>query len=160
MDALEEYQNSPEKEDKIYKEKLAPLGISLEEWKVFKIVYNTSEKIEKARRMIPKNLEHLKKLSFLSYKEELLYKKLESKITAQVYVSDKEIMDYYKQKYGKSVNPPDFLEVKNDLKRELLEKKKNIKIHQWWQEQFKKAKIEIKDNRFKDVINMLIPPKE
>ena len=59
----------------------------------------------------------------------------------------------------------EFAEYKNILEKDPKNKKLQkfdpnyieAQRHRWWQEQYKKSKIEIKDDRFKDVIQMLMP---
>jgi hypothetical protein len=55
---------------------------------------------------------------------------------------------------------------RSSCRQDLLFEKLNVRIasavsvEEWWQEQYRQAKIEIKDERFKDVLEMLIPSTE
>jgi len=157
VDALEQLQKNPKNSDYIYRTKLASKGISLKQWKLWKTIYNTPEKIKALQLLLPKmkTVEGMKKISYASTKKDIMYRKFRNIIGKNVDVDKEELLAYYEKKYP-SLKNPEFSEIKDELREELLERKKYKKEEEWLKEQYKKAKIEIKNERFKDVLQMLI----
>ena len=157
-DALGEWQKDPSRADIIFNEKLASRDISKEQWKGFQVSYDTLDKLAKLRSLIPNSVADMKKFSEKSTEKDLLFNKLRDIVASNVSVSAEEIKAYYEQKYSDLSEKPSLNKIKDSLRLELLSKKKDEVEFKWWQEQYRKAKIEIKDDRFIDVMNLLILP--
>jgi len=159
IDALESWQKNPSMSDDIYREQLeSKTNITKKAWEIFKIQYNTPEKLDKLRLMIPKNLVDMKDKSFASHKKDLLYNKLREKITAGVTVQKEELEKYYSLKYKnlQEEEKANFEKIKDALIQELLARKKQEAETNWLQKQINKADIEIRDKKFKDVAVKLL----
>ena len=148
--ALRKALENPAEEKKIYEQELSSL-MSYEEWTGHRHCYNTIEKIEWIEKSLPQTVKDLYKPN-PAIKAWLLNEKLRDKITKDISVTDEEVKDYYNTVYKEVKNKPAFTDIKKQLKKTLLEAKKQQKEKEWWQEQYKKAKIEIKD-----VLEILIP---
>ena len=72
--ALLEWQKDKSKSDIIYNEELAPFAVKKAEWELLQILYDTPEKLKQMQ--VPKNIEDMKKFSYESAKNDLLYQKL------------------------------------------------------------------------------------
>jgi len=155
--ALEEWQHSPEKADSIYEKKLASNFVTREQWRAFQACYDTPEKLAEMRRLIPSTVADMKENSRASCKRDLLFEKLRETITPGISVGDQEVITYYEQKYAHLAKKPPLNDIKDELRQQLLLEKRQEKERQWWQEQYKQAKIEIKDKRFRDALYLLIP---
>jgi len=151
-EALLEWQKDTSRADAIYNEKLSSF-ISRDQWDLYKACYDTPEKIKKM--VVPKNIEDMKKNSMESSKKDVLYQKLYDIITKDISVTDKEIKDAYVSKYSHLPEKPPIEEVIDELRSELLNKKKQKTEALWWQDQYRQAKIEIYDSKFKNVWNIL-----
>ncbi len=150
-DALESWQKEPLKSDEIYKVKLVTY-MNKAQWNAFQVSYDTAEKLDKMRYLIPSSLEDMKKMSRDSSKKDVLSQKMQDIITSKVSVNNNEIEKYYQQKYKYLDKKPNLVEMKDALRQELLLKKKRDVENIWWEEQYNKAKIEIKDEKFKSVL--------
>lgn len=157
-EALAAWQKDPSHGDVIYNEKLAGSLISKEQWKAFQVAYDTPEKLKSL--VVPKNIDDMKKNSRESSRMDVLNKKLEDVITKNVSVKAEEIEAAYQKKYGNLPERPPLEEVMEKLNVQLLSKKKQEAKKVWWQEHYRQAKIEIKDQRFKDVLNILPYPRK
>jgi len=149
VDALEEWQENPSSADAIYNQKLASI-ISKEQWKTHQVCYNTPQKLKKMRRLIPTNIEDMKKNSRASTRNDLLYEKLRNLITRDILVSDIEISNAYKTKYSSLTEKPNLEHVRESLREEILFKKRQEKENVWWQNEYKKININIIDERLKE----------
>jgi len=156
--ALREALENPAEEKKIYEQELSSL-MTYEEWTGHRRCYNTIEKIGWIEKSLPQTAEDLYKPN-PAIEAWLLGEKFRDRITKDVSVTAEELRDYYNIVYEGVESKPTFAEVKKQLEKELLKGKKQRREKEWWQEQYKKAKIEIKDERFKDVIDMLLPFEE
>ena len=154
--ALVEWHNNPSREDAIYNEKLKGSLVTREQWKAYQSCFDTPEKLK--RFAVPSNIEDMKRMSRESSRKDVLYAKLRDIVTSDVSVSDNEIKQAYEEKYGYLVKKPSLEEVKGTLRSELLTKKKQQQLELWWQEQYKEARIDIKDPRFKDVLDIFKNP--
>lgn len=155
-DALEAWQKDPTKGDIIYEEMLSSAGTSKREWKTYQITTDTPEKLAKFRALIPYSVADMKRNSRDSKKRKLMHKKFQMKIVPNVTVTNKELEAEYEQRYAHLSDKPSFKEIKNELYQELLLIKRNVAESKYWLEQFKKAKIEIRSEKFKDVLDLLI----
>ena len=151
--ALQEWQVNPNKSDSIYEEKLSKKDISEDQWELYKITYNTPEKLK--MMVIPKNIEEMKKDSLDSMKKELLYQKLMDIITKDITVMDDEVNFAYQKKYENIAEKPSLSQVSDEIRKSLLEEKKNKAINDWWKKQFQESKIEIKDPAYSDILDDL-----
>ncbi|MEJ2649815.1 MAG: hypothetical protein P8016_15575 [Sedimentisphaerales bacterium] len=154
--ALEQWQKNPSESDNIYNEKLAELGFRIDQWELLQITYNTPEELQKMQ--VPKNLDDMKKNSYVSVKNELLLQKLMDKVT-KVTVTEDEIREAYNTKYGDWNHDAPFDEVKDKIREQLKKENQTAAMTIWLYEQYKKAKIEIKDPNFNEVSEMLSPEK-
>ena len=154
--ALKDASKNPENEEKVYETRLKDI-MSFETWKGTQKYFNTPEKLEYLKQGIPTTVEDLYRSAEISFKAQVLEKKFEDVITQNVKVTDEEVKEFSERRYAGRKTKPQFEEVKSKLQQELLEVKKGQRVRDWWQEQYKKAKIEIKDKRFKDVFDRLIP---
>lgn len=153
--ALREVQKNPAEERKIYEQQLSIL-MSYEEWTGHRRYYNTPEKISWIEKSLSQEVEDLYKPN-PAIEAWMLNQKLKSKITEDVSVTDRELKDYYNKVYSGVKDKPIFIEVREQLREQLIEEKKRQKEEKWWQEQYKKANIKIKVDKFKNVMNILIP---
>ena len=156
-DALEEWQKDQSLADTIYNEKLSNTSITKAEWQAFRISYDTPKKLARMRSLIPRSLAEEKERTRRSLRKEILVAKLRAAIISDVSVSKEEIERYYQQKYSEKSDKPKLNEVKDEIHNVILLKKKQEVEKKWWQNQYKKAKIEIKIERFKDVLKTLNP---
>ena len=155
-EALKQWQKNPSESDNIYNEKLAELGFRIDQWELLQITYNTPEELQKMQ--VPKNLDDMKKNSYVSVKNELLLQKLMDKVT-KVTVTEDEIREAYNTKYGDWNHDAPFDEVKDKIREQLKKENQTAAMTIWLYEQYKKAKIEIKDPNFNEVSEMLSPEK-
>lgn len=157
VSALKERLEHPEREKEIYDKELSSL-MRYEVWDSYKNRFKTKNDIEKLAESIPivaNDLKKSEKYSKEMLRELIVDRKIEEIVTKDVSASEGEAKQYYISHGG---NGKDFLEEKDEVVKELLNNKKQIKLSEWWQEQYKKAKIEIRDDRFKDVMNFLVLP--
>jgi len=152
-EALKAWHKNPSKGDYIYENMLADIPISKKQWKIWQTTCNTPEKLKSL--VIPDNIENMKQNSRKSAKRDLYYWKLESIITKDVKVTKDEIRRLYEQRYEDSNSTPAFENVRETVKSELLIKKKQKVIKDWWQKQYKKANIKIHKKQFSKVKKML-----
>jgi hypothetical protein len=155
--ALREALKNPSEEKKIYERELSSF-MEYEEWTSRRQYCNTVEAIEAFDEPFARVEELYKPNPAL--KAWLLDEKFRDAITKDVSVTDEEVKVYYTELYDGQEDKPLFAEAEKNLKEELLTRKKQQKEKQWWQEQYKNVKIEIKDERFKDVMNMLVSPED
>jgi len=138
-----------EDKDEVYN-KLLTDKITKHDWEVHSNYYRTPEMrkvLERGLKVTAKDFKSPNKATWAMVESEKLDE-----------VIDKEI----------AKKDPEFSVFKNLLENDPKNKKLqqfnphylDIKRGLWWQEQYKKAKIEIKDDRFKDVLQMLIPTAE
>lgn len=154
-EALEAWQKNPSMEDVIYNEKLVGSGVTKEQWKLYQICFDTPEKLKLFAA--PNNIEDMKRNSRRSSRKDMFYKKLNDIITKNVSVRNEEIEEIYEKKYAHIAEKPPLDELlKETLRLELLIRKKHEAEKLWWQEQYRQAMIEIKNPRFKDVLNILL----
>ena len=156
---MKEANENPEREREIFESKLKDFKdvIKYEAWQRRLKYYNTPEKLEMLKKMIPESIEDIYKSGELGMKGWVLNKKLEDVITMDVEVTDEEIKEFFESQFAGRKTKPQFEEIKTNLQQELLKIKSRQRVNAWWQEQYKKAKIEIKDERFKDVLKKMIP---
>lgn len=164
FEALSEYLKKPNKDEEIYA-KLEKFGYSKGFWNLMKKNYNTPEKLELIKKGIKETPSSLKENLIKGFKPFLINEKFEDYITKDIAVSEDELMSFYRKEYPlaeryPNASVPKYDEVKGLLTEKLLQKKKEEKLANWWLGEFKQAKIEIKDKRFKDVLYLLIPPEK
>ncbi|MHC4648015.1 MAG: hypothetical protein ACYTBJ_21355 [Planctomycetota bacterium] len=152
-EALMLWQQNPSESDVIYSEKLRDCGISKGQWRLFQACYGTPEKLK--RLVAPKDLADMKTQSRESSKRDVLHKKLEDFIVRDISVEPAEIEKAYERKYEGIEKKPLLKEVWDQLSTELLLKKKQRAVELWWKEQYRQVKVEIKDPRFEDVLDVL-----
>jgi len=78
-------------------------------------------------------------------------KKLTQAITHGVSVTEEEIIATYKMQYaktGKSLS-----HMRETIRERILDNKKQERLKQWWEEQYRKSNIQILDSSFKEVLN-------
>lgn len=180
--ALKAWQKNPDKSKQIYKKLLEPKSITSHEWQIWRLSYGTPGKLKELQRLVPKTVDDMRKMSHESTKQDIIYEKLRNIFSKNITVTEEEVAEYYKKIYGeplKEVNAEGKLpeetedeykkrsaeaeritKIKKQLRKDLLEQKKYKKEQEWLIEQYRKAKIEIKDERFKDVLEMLVPSAE
>ncbi len=151
-EALQEWQKQPSKSDTIYNEKLARIDVKKDQWELMKIIYDTPEKLK--RMQIPQNIEDMKKYSYESAKNDLLYQKLVDSVT-KVTVTEDKVKEAYNLKYGDWNHDATFDEVKEKIRQQLKKEDETANMTTWLNEQYKNAKIEIKDSKYKEVLNIL-----
>ena len=159
--ALELWQKNPSMSDDIYRGQLeSKTNITKKAWEIFKVQYNTPEKLDKLRSMIPENLVDIKDKSFASYKKDLLYNKLRERIAAGITVQKEELEKYYFLKYQnlQEEEKPNFEKIKDALIQVLLDRKRQEAETNWLQKQINKGDIEIRYKKFKDVAVKLLSP--
>jgi hypothetical protein len=98
VDALKRLQKDPTQSESIFNNFLKG-KISYEEWEAYKKIYNSDEKIRNFEKSIPNSVEDMKRFSYKSKYERLLYQKLFNAITENIKVSEGEIKEYYTWKY-------------------------------------------------------------
>ena len=155
IETLEEIDKHPEASEEIYKRNLAS-DIDRMSWEIIREQYRTPEKRDILKRAAYRSVEEIKQRSLETMRPLILRNKLWDIVTKNVFVTEEEIQTEYRRRYGEK-SKTDYKDVRASLKKKLLAQKKEQKILTWWQEQYKKAKIEIKDERFKDVLEILIP---
>ena len=152
--ALREAQKNPVRERKIYEQQLSML-MSYEEWTGHRRYYNTPEKVSGIEKTLPQKVEDLYKPNPAT-EAWMLSQKLKNRITEDVSVSNRELKNYYNKAYSGVKTKPTFIGVREKLREQLLLEKKQKKERDWWQEQYKKADIKIKVDKFKNVMDILI----
>ena len=153
-EALKEWQKDPSKSDIIYNEKLESLGFSRDQWELLTITYDTPQALQNMQ--VPKNIEDMKKNSCESAKNDLLLQKLMDTVTNMT-VTEDEIKEAYNLKYGDWNHDAPFEEVKEIIREQLKKENETAAMTIWLNEQYKKAKIEIKDPKFDEVLEILSP---
>ena len=103
VEALELWQKNPTQEKKIYEDKLSDM-ITYEGWEGYKNLYNTPEKLEEVKKLIPSSLEDIKDISREGIIKELKLRKLKDRIAEEVKVENKEIKEYYTKKYPEVIS--------------------------------------------------------
>ena len=159
-DALEAWQKDPSKGDVIYEEMLSSTGTIKKTWEIDKINYGTLEKLAKFRAMIPHSVSDMKRMSRDSKKRDLMFEKLRMIVAPDVTVTDEEMKEEYEHRYARVSKKPDFRKIKKGLRQELISQKRDVALFAYLQEQIMKAKIEIKNEKFKDVLDILIVNKK
>jgi hypothetical protein len=152
-EALREWQKNPSQSDSIYKEKLAGKNFSEYQWETHKIIYDSPDELK--RMVIPQSIEDMKKNSFESSKRDLLLQQLMDIVTKNVTVTDDEINKAFQKKYDNVMERPSLDQVKNDIRKTLLEEKKNEAINKWWTQQFHEAQIESKDSLYNAILERI-----
>jgi hypothetical protein len=150
--ALREWQKDTSKSDIIYNDILVSLNVSKNNWELLKHVYDTPEALKKMQ--VPKTIEDMKTFSFESAKNDLLYQKLIDKVT-KVTVTEDEVKEAYNLEYGNWNHDAPFGEVKDKIRELLMKEEQSFAFTVWLNEQYKKAKIEIKDKKYDDVLKIL-----
>ncbi len=69
-------------------------------------------------------------------------------------------MQTYSKNYSDVSDKPPLEQVKKKIHAQLLTQKKELARKLWWQEQYRHTNIQIKNPRFKDVLNMLRNPEQ
>lgn len=148
--------NNKDKQEKLYKSKLSFLGISNEEWNdVINLIKETGDTRSFVKRSIPKDINEIRQMYYkdILIRDRFQLDKLEEIISADVQdVTEQEIKKYYDEKYKPYFTKPEYKEIRDEIYKELLFKKKSNAKKEWWKEIVKKTKIEIKDNRFIGVL--------
>jgi hypothetical protein len=157
--ALKEALKNPKEEKKIFEARLKGL-MEYETWQVTLQHYNTLDKIALIEQSIPKTVEDIYKSADPAMLSWVLDKKLRQVINKDVTVTDGEVKRYFDAQFTGKKKKPSFEERKFEMRERLLEIKRQEHEKNWWQERYKKARIEIKDERYKPVFQMLIPGDE
>lgn len=151
-EALQAWQKNPSMSDNIFKELLSPLNTRKEDWELLKLVYDTPEELTKMQ--VPKSIEDMKKFSFEFARNDLLYQKLIETVT-KVTVTEDEIKEAYNLKYGDWNHESAFDEVKDKIREQLTKEEQSAAFTEWMNEQYKTAKIELNDQKYKEVLKIL-----
>ncbi|GEM_PF-5559159 len=152
--ALREYLRSPENSDQIYGKYLASF-LPKQGWDLLKQSYSRSDQIDRMESSIPKSVEQWQEGAAFHLQDDVLQKKLADKIASEVAVTEDETEQLYATEYPNQEKP--YSTVHDELEARLLDSKKKRFIENWWTQQFLAAKIEIKDERYKDALSLLIP---
>jgi len=149
LTALKLVYEEGEDKDEVYN-KLLTDKITKHDWEVHHNYYRTPEMRKVLERGLTVTADDFKKPNKAT-RAMVESQKLDEAIDKEIAKKDPEFAEYKtlsendpKNKKLQQFNP-NYLDIKRGL---------------WWQEQYKKAKIEIKDDRFRDVLRMLIPTAE
>lgn len=148
LTALEKWHQDKAKSASIYQELLAG-QMTEAQWHQWQECYAVPEKLVQFRALVPRTLEDMKENSLSSSKRDLLHDKLLTHITRGVRAEEDEVRALYAEKYRSTTEKPEFAEIRSQLEAEMLERKKQQVIAQWWQARMSEVNIEIKDERLK-----------
>ena len=151
-EALQEWQKDPSNSDAIFKDKLAGLGFRIDQWELLQVTYSTPDELRKMQ--VPEDIDDMKKSTRESAKNDLLYQKLVDTVTKDT-VTEDEIKEAYNQKYGHWDHEAPFDEVKEKIRDQLIEENQTAAMTIWLNEQYKTAKIELIDQKYKEVLNII-----
>ena len=116
--------------------------------------YRDPEKMKKLEKSSKEySLEYAKQSLDPGLESMVIEEKLEALINAEIAKEDEEF-----RRYNKALYEEEF-EILKEIKggwRDYFEKKRR----QWWKQQYSKADIRILDDRFSEVLEMLIPPEQ
>ena len=152
---LEQWHANRDKSDHIYKTQLAGMFLE-EEWAQWQQACPDSEHLKKLKAHAPVDIDSMKENSFASVKSGLLTEKLLAYITRDIKVHQTEIEHLYNKRYAHEMENRPPAEIQHALEQELLEEYRNNQIVVWWRDQFIHAKIEVFDDRFKDIKHEMI----
>ena len=149
---LKEVLKNPSSSDQIYNAKLTGI-MSRDEWDHDKKVYDSPESVADLEKLIPLDWGKVKQqMKQHAMKQFLLDKKLEATITKDVLVTEDELTRYIEnEKHVKNLGS-NKEKIRGLYKNELLESKKQAALKGFWETAYKKANIQIIDNRFSDVL--------
>lgn len=153
-DALEAWYKDKSKGDAIYDRMLAGV-MTKAQWHAWQKCYPDAGKLSALRRLMPKGLGDMKENSRRSTRQDLLHKSLVERITGGVAVTDAEVGALYEDTYADKQDKPPLDKVAGQLRRRLLERKKRGRLQTWWRQEYRRARIEVKDDRFAKAISIL-----
>jgi hypothetical protein len=142
--ALKEVLENPKEAESVYKQRMKdrmPYGT----WCAIVKYENNHEYIANLERSIPSKTEDIYKMAQLEMTFLVESKKFREAITKDVVVIDDEIRQSFETQYVHAKDKPSFVEMKHEIGKKLLEKKRNAKEKEWWLERYKKTRIEIAD---------------
>lgn len=153
-DALAAWQKDPGSSDAIYQRLLANI-MSKEQWRTWQVCYSTPEKLEQLSRNVPRDVNDVMRQTRESVRRDLLYQRLVDAITKDVHITDTEVRQTYKARYGGSPDAPTFEAVAEGLRSSLVAEKKAKALEDWLRLQYKRAGIRILDTDFRAVMEIL-----
>ncbi len=145
-----EARKHPEKEREIYNLKMKD-KMSYKEWKA-KLEYFSMDVLVLRMESLPETVEDIYRSNAFMLKSTVLTRKFKQRFIKDITISDEEIQSYYEWMFReKNMDPPSDIE-KERIRKKLVDKKLNRKLAKMAEKSRKKAKIEVKDARFKDVL--------
>ena|GEM_PF-2441104 len=150
-EALRAWYADREAKDTIYQTELAPLGIMREQWEAFCVAYPEPDDLQ--RMVIPDSPADMIANSRQSTTRDLILEKLDATITANIRVSEPELLQAYHARYPEASTAPDFETVRARLEKELLDRQKARARQAWWAAQFA-ARVEYVDERFSHALTL------
>ena len=157
FEALELYMENPNQSNEIYESKLDTTSLSKESWEIIKYTYDTKEKIENLRAIIPINLLDMKSMGKKSVEEDLLREKLKEKITVNVTISEEELNEYWKNTNQSKLTTKNEREQES---RKLLAMRKEKFWNEWVIDRVKASNLLIYEDQFRDTFHPWIKADE
>jgi hypothetical protein len=147
---LEKWHKNRTQSVKIYEEDLAEF-MTQAQWHQWQKSCPSSKDLVKIKKQIPKGIDDMKKNSLQSSKRDILRSKLVDHVTAGVCVKEDEIRVLYTDKYRGNSDKPDLSTVQDNLRAEILKRKKQETMTEWRKTRFRQASIQIKNKRIKEL---------
>ncbi len=155
IEALKEWQKDKSRSDEIYREYFegwkGNWEFTRKQWQVFIESNPTENDLERLKSMSPEGLDDIRETTIQSVKREMLYEKLIEQISANLRVSKDEIYHLYAERYSGITEKPAYSEVREKLREEIKNRKKQRVMLEWWQARFIETDIQIKDERLKEL---------
>jgi hypothetical protein len=154
--ALRNVLKDPAKEAEIYSETMK-VWMNHDQWLICVKLYNTEDIIKRIEKSCPKSTDAISKtlddVASLA-KETLETNKLHEWITRDVSVSASEISEEIKARQSKTPNEP---VDKQSVRQDLLAEKQDVAESIWWENQFRKSKIEMDCQSFLELVRKASP---
>jgi len=147
---LEKWHKDKTQSAKIYEKYLAEF-MTQAQWHQWQKSCPLPKDITKIKKQIPEDIDDMKENSLQSSERDILHSKLVAHVTAGVRVQENEIRATYADKYRGDSNKPAFSAVKDNIRSELLQKKKQQAMTEWRKSRFQQVSIQIKNKRIREL---------
>jgi hypothetical protein len=148
--ALKAVYEKKEDRDAVYRNLLAD-KMTVQQWEIHLNYYRTPERrkiLEDALKQTCEDLRKLDKGTRIGIRAMLVNEKMNQAIDQEIMKTDSQFVKF------KALLRED---EKSDNLRSRASQYINSKRKDWWRDQYSKAKIQVKDDRFQDIVNRLLP---
>ena len=148
--ALKKWHDNKSQSTEIYEEHLNKF-MTQAQWQLWQESCPSAKELMPLKKQMPQSLDDMKRTSFQSSKRDVLYAKLVDHVTKNIRVQDNEVRAAYAERYQGVADKPSFPTVEEQLKAEVLARKRQLAMAEWWESRFRQANIHIVDKRTRDL---------